>query len=111
MSNDTSDNKQLARDDNDHGPDLAATASSTVSSTVSSTASSADSVADHVNSHLQALETKGQAAQRRQLSPEEQLFTEDELARLVNPDKLKALMSNGDDFLGYLTGEINKFED
>lgn len=99
MSNDTSDNKQLARDDNDHGPDLAATASS------------ADSVADHVNSHLQALETKGQAAQRRQLSPEEQLFTEDELARLVNPDKLKALMSNGDDFLGYLTGEINKFED
>lgn len=107
MSNDTSDNKQLARDDNDHGPDLAATASSTVSST----ASSADSVADHVNSHLQALETKGQAAQRRQLSPEEQLFTEDELARLVNPDKLKALMSNGDDFLGYLTGEINKFED
>jgi|GEM_PF-912834 len=103
MSNDTSDNKQLARDDNDHGPDLAAT--------VSSTASSADSVADHVNSHLQALETKGQAAQRRQLSPEEQLFTEDELARLVNPDKLKALMSNGDDFLGYLNGEINKFED
>lgn len=103
MSNDTSDNKQLARDDNDHGTDLAVT--------VSSTASSADSVADHVNSHLQALETKGQAAQRRQLSPEEQLFTEDELARLVNPDKLKALMSNGDDFLGYLTGEINKFKD
>ncbi|UNK05058.2 hypothetical protein MN210_13660 [Psychrobacter raelei] len=77
----------------------------------SSTDNVADSVADNVDIYLQTLENSSRAAQRRQLSPEEQLFTEDELARLVNPDKLKALMSNGDDFLGYLTGEINKFED
>lgn len=70
-----------------------------------------DSVADNVDSHLQTLENSSRVAQQRQLSPEEQLFTEEELARLVNPDKLKALMNNGDDFLGYLTGEIDKFED
>lgn len=70
-----------------------------------------NSSADNVDKHLQTLENSGRVAQQRQLSPEEQLFTEDELARLVNPDKLKALMSNGDDFLGYLTGGINKFED
>ena len=69
------------------------------------------SSADNVDKHLQSLENSGRVAQQRQLSPEEQLFTEEELARLVNPDKLKALMSNGDDFLGYLTGEIDKFED
>ena len=69
------------------------------------------SSADNVDKHLQTLENSGRVAQQRQLSPEEQLFTEEELARLVNPDKLKALMSNGDDFLGYLTGEIDKFED
>lgn len=69
------------------------------------------SSADNVDKHLQTLEDSGRAEQQRPLSPEQQLFTEDELARLVNPDKLKALMSNGDDFLGYLTGEIDKFED
>ena len=69
------------------------------------------SSADNVDKHLQTLENSGRVAQQRQLSPEEQLFTEEELARLVNPDKLKALMNNGDDFLGYLTGEIDKFED
>lgn len=69
------------------------------------------SSADNVDKHLQSLENSGRVAQQRQLSPEEQLFTEEELARLVNPDKLKALMNNGDDFLGYLTGEIDKFED
>ena len=69
------------------------------------------SSADNVDKHLQTLENSGRVAQQRQLSPEEQLFTEEELARLVNPDKLKALMSNGDDFLGYLTDEIDKFED
>ena len=69
------------------------------------------SSADNVDKHLQSLENSGRVAQQRQLSPEEQLFTEEELARLVNPDKLKALMSNGDDFLGYLTDEIDKFED
>ncbi|PNK61195.1 hypothetical protein [Psychrobacter sp. FDAARGOS_221] len=73
--------------------------------------SSTKSVADNVDKHLQSLENSSRVAQQRQLSPEEQLFTEEELARLVNPDKLKALMSNGDDFLGYLTGEIDKFED
>lgn len=69
------------------------------------------SSADNVDKHLQSLENSGRVAQQRQLSPEEQLFTEEDLARLVNPDKLKALMNNGDDFLGYLTGEIDKFED
>ena len=69
------------------------------------------SSADNVDKHLQSLENSGRVAQQRQLSPEEQLFTEEELARLVNPDKLKALMNNGDDFLGYLTGEIDKFGD
>lgn len=73
--------------------------------------SSASSSADHVDRHLQQLEATSKLETQRQLSPEEQLFTEEELARLVNPDKLKALMNNGDDFLGYLTGEIDKFED
>lgn len=69
------------------------------------------SSADNVDRHLQTLESTATQTPQRQLSPEEQLFTEEELARLVNPDRLKALMSNGDDFLGYLTGEIDKFED
>ncbi|WP_296202820.1 hypothetical protein [Psychrobacter sp. UBA3962] len=69
------------------------------------------SSADNVDRHLQNLESTATSAPQRQLSPEEQLFTEEELARLINPDRLKALMSNGDDFLGYLTGEIDKFED
>ena len=69
------------------------------------------SSADNVDRHLQTLESTATQAPQRQLSPEEQLFTEEELARLINPDRLKALMSNGDDFLGYLTGEIEKFED
>ena len=73
--------------------------------------SSESSSADNVDRHLQQLEATSKLETQRQLSPEEQLFTEEELARLVNPDKLKALMSNGDDFLGYLTGEIDKFED
>ncbi|MCC3306918.1 hypothetical protein [Psychrobacter sanguinis] len=72
--------------------------------------SSESSSADNVDRHLQTLEATSKVAIQRQLSPEEQLFTEEELARLVNPDKLKALMNNGDDFLGYLTGEIDKFE-
>lgn len=69
------------------------------------------SSADNVDRHLQTLESTATQILQRQLSPEEQLFTEEELARLINPDRLKALMSNGDDFLGYLTGEIDKFED
>ena len=69
------------------------------------------SSADNVDRHLQTLEGNATQVPQRQLSPEEQLFTEEELARLINPDRLKALMSNGDDFLGYLTGEIDKFED
>lgn len=69
------------------------------------------STADNVDRHLQTLESTAIQAPQRQLSPEEQLFTEEELARLINPDRLKALMGNGDDFLGYLTGEIDKFED
>lgn len=69
------------------------------------------SSADNVDRHLQTLENTAISAPQRQLSPEEQLFTEEELARLINPDRLKALMSNGDDFLGYLTGEIDKLED
>ena len=69
-----------------------------------------NSSADNVDRHLQTLEHTATHVPQRQLSPEEQLFTEEELARLVNPDKLKALMNNGDDFLGYLTGEIDKFE-
>lgn len=69
------------------------------------------SSADNVDRHLQTLEATSKVATQRQLSPEEQLFTEEELAHLVNPDRLKALMDNGDDFLGYLTGEIDKFED
>ncbi|WP_019673291.1 hypothetical protein [Psychrobacter lutiphocae] len=72
---------------------------------------STESVADKVDKHLQSLENSSQVAQQRQLSPESQLFTEDELAYLINPDRLKALMKNGDDFLGYLTAEIDKFED
>lgn len=72
---------------------------------------SQSSSADNVDRHLQTLESTATSAPQRQLSPEEQLFTEEELARLINPDRLQALMSNGDDFLGYLTGEIDKFGD
>ncbi|WP_296404714.1 hypothetical protein [Psychrobacter sp.] len=68
------------------------------------------SSAENVDRYLQTLELTQSREPLRQLSPEEQLFTEEELARLVNPDKLKALMNNGDDFLGYLTGEIDKFQ-
>ena len=37
------------------------------------------SSADNVDKHLQSLENSGRVAQQRQLSPEEQLFTEEEL--------------------------------
>lgn len=72
--------------------------------------SAATSSADYVDQHLQSLEKTG-GSPLRHLSPEEQLFTKEELARLINPDKLKALMTNGEDLVSYLTSEFDNFEE
>ena len=68
------------------------------------------SSADGVEQHLQTLENKD--GEREQLYySQEQDFSSEELARVINEVRLNKLLAQSDDFLNSLNGEIESFED
>ncbi|WP_227679980.1 hypothetical protein [Psychrobacter frigidicola] len=69
-----------------------------------------DSSADSVNRHLQELENSNNK-NLETLQIEEQSFSDAELSRLVNTEKLQSLLSQSDEFLSHLSGEINGFDE
>ncbi|WP_227672129.1 hypothetical protein [Psychrobacter urativorans] len=69
-----------------------------------------DSSADSVNRHLQELENSNNE-NLEILQIEEQSFSDAELARLVNNEKLQSLLNQSDEFLSHLSGEINGFDE
>ncbi|MGO1490353.1 MAG: hypothetical protein ACTHYX_02195 [Psychrobacter sp.] len=68
------------------------------------------SSADNVEQHLKRFEEKTLAESTQRAAIENQLFTKEELAQLINPDKLDSLLEDSDELVGYLTSEINKFD-
>ena len=69
-----------------------------------------DSSADNVEEYLQTLENKD--AEREQLYySQEQDFSAEELATVINEQRLNALMAQSDAFLSSLNGEIEDFDD
>ena len=64
---------------------------------------------DGVTDYLQALENKD--GQREQLYySQEQAFSSDELATVINEARLNELLAQSDEFLNSLSGEIEGFE-
>ena len=69
-----------------------------------------NSSADGVTDYLQALENKD--GQREQLYySQEQAFSSDELATIINEARLNELLAQSDEFLNSLNDEIEGFED
>ena len=65
---------------------------------------------DGVTDYLQALENKD--GQREQLYySQEQAFSSDELATVINEARLNELLAQSDEFLNSLNGEIERFEE
>ena len=65
---------------------------------------------DGVTDYLQALENKD--GQREQLYySQEQAFSSDELATVINEARLNELLAQSDEFLNSLSGEIEGFEE
>jgi hypothetical protein len=71
--------------------------------------SAADSSADSVDEYLQTLGNED--ARERRYYSQEQPFSVDEMARLVNEDRLTELLAQSDAFLSSLNGEIKDFDD
>ena len=68
------------------------------------------SSADGVTDYLQALDNKD--GQREQLYySQEQAFSSDELATIINEARLNELLAQSDDFINSLSGEIERFEE
>lgn len=68
------------------------------------------SSADGVEQHLQTLENKD--GEREQLYySQEQGFSSEELARVINEARLNELLAQSDKFLSDLSSEIEGFED
>lgn len=67
-----------------------------------------NSSAEHVEQHLQELE---KADYELLYYSQEQDFSSDELAKVVNKKRLNELLADSDAFLASLTGEIEDFED
>lgn len=69
-----------------------------------------ESSADGVTQYLQTLENKD--AEREQLYySQEQDFSSDELARVINETRLNKLLAQSDEFLNSLSGEIEDFDE
>ncbi|MEK6203658.1 MAG: hypothetical protein N2B04_06355 [Psychrobacter sp.] len=68
------------------------------------------SSADSVEQHLQELETTKVTREQLYYS-QEQPFSSEELARLINEERLNELLAQGDDFLSSLNGEIEDFDE
>ena len=70
--------------------------------------SAADSSADSVDEYLQTLGNED--ARERRYYSQEQPFSADEMTRLVNEERLNALLAQSDAFLSSLNGEIKDFD-
>ena len=68
-----------------------------------------NSSADHVDEYLQTLGNEG--ARELRYYSQEQSFSADELARLINEERLNELLAQGDAFLDSLSGEIEDFDE
>ena len=69
----------------------------------------ADSSADNVDEYLQTLGNEDAREQR--YYSQEQPFSADEMTRLVNEERLNALLAQSDAFLSSLNGEIEDFDE
>ncbi len=67
-----------------------------------------NSSAEHVEQHLQELE---RADYELLYYSQEQCFSADELARLINEERLNELLAQSDAFLSSLNGEIEDFDE
>ena len=67
-----------------------------------------NSSAEHVEKHLQELE---KADYELLYYSQEQSFSADELARLINEERLKELLAQSDDFLTSLGSELKDFDE
>ncbi|MDN5561346.1 hypothetical protein [Psychrobacter glacincola] len=67
-----------------------------------------DSSADSVDEYLQTLGNED--ARELRYYSQEQPFSADELARLINEERLNELLAQSDAFLNSLNGEIKDFE-
>ena len=70
--------------------------------------SAADSSADSVDEYLQTLGNED--ARERRYYSQEQPFSADEMTRLVNEERLNALLAQSDAFLSNLNGELKDFD-
>lgn len=71
--------------------------------------SAADSSADSVDEYLQTLGNED--ARERRYYSQEQPFSADEMARLVNEERLNALLAQSDEFLNGLSEELRDFDE
>ncbi len=67
-----------------------------------------NSSAEHVEQHLQELE---KADYELLYYSQEQTFSADELARLINEERLNELMAQSDEFLSSVNSEIIDFDE
>ena len=67
-----------------------------------------NSSAEHVEQHLQELE---KADYELLYYSQEQTFSADELARLINEERLNELLAQSDDFLTSLNSELKDFDE
>ncbi|WP_413500769.1 hypothetical protein [Psychrobacter maritimus] len=68
------------------------------------------SSAENVEQHLGQLE-KAEVTREQLYYSQEQPFSSDELARLINEERLNKLMAQSDEFLKSLNGEIGDFDE
>ena len=68
------------------------------------------SSAENVEQHLQELETTKVTREQLYYS-QEQPFSSEELARLINEERLNELLAQGDEFLKSLNSEIEDFDE
>lgn len=68
-----------------------------------------ESSADNVEAYLQTLGNED--ARELRYYSQEQTFSAEELARLINENRLNKLLAQSDEFLRSLNGEIEDFEE
>lgn len=69
-----------------------------------------NSSAERVEQYLQALDSNSDAREKLYYS-QEQTFSADELARVINEQRLNELLAQSDDFLSELNSEIKDFDE
>lgn len=69
-----------------------------------------NSSAERVEQYLQALDSNSDAREKLYYS-QEQTFSADELAQVINEQRLNELLAQSDDFLSELNSEIKDFDE